>query len=188
MKLEFESPRLFYRPLEMGDIDLDIKLGADADVMKYVGGVESEESIRRNMPKYIRRCGDGCIGIWRIIELESDEQLGWVSLLPLPIDEDDTDWDLLLGEAIPDCEIEVGYVFRKSAWGKGYASEACRRILEFAFEDTPLGEVVAVTEPENTASQHVLQKNGMAHLGIRRAYGEDCTSFRITREQWASQS
>jgi RimJ/RimL family protein N-acetyltransferase len=107
-----------------------------------------------------------------------------LDVLPLPIEEDDTDWDLVAGEDLPEGEIEVGYLLKQSAWGKGYATEACTRMLRFAFEQTALQEVVAVTDPENRASQKVLRKCGLIEEGLRRAYAAVCPGFRITRRQW----
>ena len=68
--------------------------------------------------------------------------------------------------------------------GKGYATEATNRLLKFAFEETPLEEPVATIDPENIASQRVLEKYGLVYEGLRRAYAEECPGFRITRQQW----
>jgi ribosomal-protein-alanine N-acetyltransferase len=130
------------------------------------------------------RCAGGCIGIWCVINHETDEKLGSALLLLMPIDEDDTNWDLVVGDALPDCEFEIGYILKKSAWGKGYATEACARLMRFAFEETPLQELVAVTDSENISSQSVLKKNGFASEGLRRAYAENIPGFRITRKHW----
>lgn len=102
----------------------------------------------------------------------------------MPILEDDTNWDLVQGEAIPNCEIEIGYILKETAWGKGYATEACKRLLKFAFEQSPLTEVVAVIDEENSASQNVLLKSGLRSVGLMAAYAEQCPGFRITKEQW----
>jgi RimJ/RimL family protein N-acetyltransferase len=67
--------------------------------------------------------------------------------------------------------------------GQGYATEACKRLLQFAFEETLLQEVVAVTDPENKASQKVLEKSGMVFEGTRRAYAAECPMFRLTRKR-----
>ncbi len=119
-----------------------------------------------------------------MIEQATKEKLGPAILLPLPIEEDDTNWDLVVGGELSDCEIEIGYILKRSAWGKGYATEATNRLLKFAFEETPLEELVATIDPENTASQRVLEKCGLVHAGIRRAYAVECPGFRITRRQW----
>ena len=152
--------------------------------MKFIGEVATEQQLIDEMPLVVRRAGDGCIGIWCITSRETGERLGDVFLLPLPIDKDDTDWDLMVGTGIPDCEIELGYILKPAAWGNGYASERRERLIRFAFEETPLSEVVAVIDDENTASRNVLLKTGFVEEGMRRAYAAECPGFRITREHW----
>ena len=188
MNLNLMSERLLLRPHRETDLDVEIEIGTDPDVMKFVGDVETEDQIVHNMPKYSRRCAGGCIGVWCVIERRTEEKLGTAILLPLPIEEDDTNWDLVVGDELPDCEIEIGYILKKSAWGKGYATEATNRLLKFAFEETPLEELVATTDLENIASQRVLEKCGLVYEGIRRAYAEECPGFRITRQQWLDNS
>jgi len=184
MNLELKSERLLLRPHRETDLDIEIELGTDPEVMKYVGEVETKEKIVQDMPKYTRRCAGGCIGIWSVIARSTQEKLGTAILLPLPIEEDDTNWDLVVGDELPDGEIEIGYMLKRSAWGKGYATEATKRLLKFAFEETPLEEIVATTDPENTASQRVLEKCGLVYEGMRRAYAVQCLGYRITRQLW----
>ena len=85
---------------------------------------------------------------------------------------------------MPDGDIEVGYFLKPSAWGKGYATEACRRIVRFAFEESPLTEVVATFEIGNKGSQRVLEKAGFVSHGMRRCYGVDGVDYRIKRDDW----
>ncbi|MEL7465508.1 MAG: GNAT family N-acetyltransferase [Pseudomonadota bacterium] len=185
--LFFESERLAYRPLEVGDVDLAIEQWTDAQVVKYVDwDVSSEEKIREEMPTVTRRGGeDGWIGIWALIVKATGEKIGTGVLTPLPIEADDTEWDLVvMGETPKDREIEVGYILKRSAWGKGYATEACERLLQFGFEHSPLDYIVATIDPENSASRRVLLKSGLTETGTIRAYGEDIPGFRTTREEW----
>ncbi|SNT24579.1 ribosomal-protein-alanine N-acetyltransferase [Actinomadura meyerae] len=58
--------------------------------------------------------------------------------------------------------VEIGWRLARSAWGRGYASEAARRALRFAFEDRRLDEVVSFTSPTNVRSQAVMGRIGMA--------------------------
>ena len=188
MDLTLKSERLLLRPFVATDADLGTEIWADPEVMRYAGGVEAEEEIVRNMPKYTRRCAGGCIGVWCVVERYTKDKLGTAILLPLPVEEDDTNWDLLVGDALPDCEIEIGFILKRSAWGKGYATEATKRLLKFAFEETSLKELVATTDPENIAAQRVLEKCGLVSEGMRRAYAVECPGFRITRQQWLERS
>lgn len=185
MNLVFESERLVYRPLSEADVDLSIDQWTDPDVTKYTADrVYTAEEVAAEMPIVVRRCAGGCIGIWCMIDKVRQEKLGSVFLLPMPLDLRDTDWDLVAGEQIPAGDIEIGYILKKTAWGKGYATEACKRLLKFAFEATPLEEIVAVIDAENAASRKVLEKSGLIYKGLVRAYGEDIPGFHITRQHW----
>jgi ribosomal-protein-alanine N-acetyltransferase len=130
------------------------------------------------------RGAGGRLGIWCVLRRETGEKLGTAILLPLPIEQDGTDWSLLQEDRYPDADIEVGYILKRSAWGNGYATEACRRLVQFAFEETKLDEIVAVTDPEHVISQRVLRKCGLRDEGLRRAYAHDIPAFRINRQQW----
>lgn len=57
--------------------------------------------------------------------------------------------------------VEIGWRLARSAWGKGYATEAARRALRFAFEDRGLDEVVSFTSAGNLRSQAVMERIGM---------------------------
>lgn len=70
-------------------------------------------------------------------------------------------------------EIEIGYRLARAAWGKGLATEAARAVLEWSTRDPDgprLDRLVAVTYPENTASQRVVEKLGLRPVGLTRDY------------------
>jgi RimJ/RimL family protein N-acetyltransferase len=185
MNLIFESERLVFRPLSEADLDLAIEQWTDPDVVRYAADrIYTKEELAEEMPIVVRRCAAGCIGIWCLIDKTTKEKLGTAILLPMPVELDDIDWDLVVGEQIPEGDIEIGFILKKPAWGKGYATEACKRLLKFAFEESPLEEIVATIDPENTASRRVLEKCGLVYQGLVRAYASDIPGFRITRQQW----
>ncbi len=57
-------------------------------------------------------------------------------------------------------------------------------MLEFAFEELPLNEVVASVEEENLVSRKVLEKSGLLDCGRTRSYGKESPIYRITRDEW----
>ncbi|MEH0070809.1 GNAT family N-acetyltransferase [Pannonibacter sp. Pt2-lr] len=59
--------------------------------------------------------------------------------------------------------VEIGWRFVRSAWGRGYASEAAQAWLRFGFETLLLDEIVAFTAELNVPSQKVMQRLGMSH-------------------------
>ena len=184
MNLVLCSERLTLTPFDAPDLELAMEMFTDPGVVKYAGGVMEEDEIRGQMPNWIKRGGNGCIGIWSIFDRGSGEKLGSAALLPIPIDEDDTDFSLVIPGQMPDGDVEIGYFLKRSAWSKGYATEACRRLLQMAFEESPLTEVVATFEAENIASRNVLRKAGFVDRGMRRCYGEEGANYRITRDEW----
>ena len=187
MNLELLSPRLRLTPIAEADIDITIALFTDPVVTEYAMDPMSEADVRREMPVWTQRGAEGYLGVWLIADRISEEKLGTVALLPMPIDEDDTDWDSVRSGHVPDADIEIGYFLKPPAWGRGYASEACRRIIEFAFVDTPLSEIVAVIDDANDASRYVLERSGFTYQGRRTAYAEEAPWFRITREEYLAQ-
>ena len=65
---------------------------------------------------------------------------------------------------------ELGWVFDPAYWGRGYATEATRVLLRFAFDDLGLHRVAATCHPDNAASARVLEKAGMTFEGRMRGH------------------
>lgn len=183
MQLEIETSRLILRPKGLDDSDFGVELLCDPEVMKFVGETLTPEEVRSNI-QFVKRAAGGALGIWIAEDRVSGEKIGDGLLLPLPIEAEDTEWDLMQSNTMPNREIEVGYILKPSAWGKGYATEICQALLDFGFEHLPLDEIAAVTDPDNHPSCHVLRKCGLIDHGLRRAYAGETTDFRITRTQW----
>jgi [ribosomal protein S5]-alanine N-acetyltransferase len=60
---------------------------------------------------------------------------------------------------------EIGYVFNPSYYGKGYATESCKGILNYAFEQLNARRIVAMCNPKNTASWKLLERLNMKREG-----------------------
>ena len=59
--------------------------------------------------------------------------------------------------------VEIGWRMSSTHWGLGYATEAAKACVEFAFTDIGLDELVSFTVPQNTASRLVMERIGMTH-------------------------
>jgi [ribosomal protein S5]-alanine N-acetyltransferase len=184
MNLEFHTDRLLLRPLTTDDVDLVLEIFTDPHIMRYGGGASTADEVIDHMPEVTRRSGSGCIGVWCVTDRTTGEKLGTCALLPMPIEEEDTNWDLLGGEDIPDGDIEIGYFYRQAVWGKGIATEAASGLLKFTFEDSPLDAVYATFDDPNHASRNVLEKIGLEFESTRLAYAEMSDVFCITKEMW----
>jgi RimJ/RimL family protein N-acetyltransferase len=87
---------------------------------------------------------------------------------------------------------EIGYWLGVPFWGRGYATEAARAVIDHAFEDLGHDFLLGGARVTNSASRRVLEKCGYQWTGVVlqrvRALGTSvpCDRFRLTREQWES--
>ncbi|QND50931.1 GNAT family N-acetyltransferase [Phyllobacterium sp. 628] len=144
----FETERLFLRPRTMADIDACMAMDRDPEVTKYVPGPwHNPQEHRRFVISRIEAEFAPGLGYWSIFAKAQPELfLGWVLLIP----------DNAIG---PD--IEIGWRLNRHAWGKGYATEAARPLVDHAFLFLGIERVVASIHPDNAASIHVAKKIGL---------------------------
>jgi ribosomal-protein-alanine N-acetyltransferase len=86
-----------------------------------------------------------------------------------------------LGHLADGPEVEVGYRFLRKHWDNGYATEAARASIEFGLDELGLKEIVAVTLSTNLASRRVMEKCGMAFVGIVDVYGHEHVKYATNR-------
>jgi RimJ/RimL family protein N-acetyltransferase len=179
-----ETERLALRCFTVDDADLLIELDSDPAVMRYLsGGTPTAPDIvrERHLPNIIagyEKWG-GDLGLFAAHEKDGGAFIGWFCLRP----ERDGPRD----------EVELGYRLRQAAWGKGYATEVSRALLDKAFAGLGVRTVWAETMSVNHKSRNIMQKldmtftgaiptppdmamiDGAEHGGVR---------YEITREQW----
>lgn len=87
-------------------------------------------------------------------------------------------------------EAHLGYIYNRRYWGEGYATEAARSMVEFAFGELGLHRIYADVHLDNAGSIRVLEKVGMTLEGRRREYmmihGEyaDHLLYSILEHEW----
>lgn len=146
-----ETERLVLRRFTMADADELVNLDADPDVMRYItGGVptsrdEIETEVLPAFLDYYQRY-EG-FGFWAAVEKVTGEFLGWFHFRPVQ-------------DAVPG-EVDLGYRLRKSAWGKGYATEGSRALIDKGFTEFGVQRVVAEAMVVNAASRRVMEKAGL---------------------------
>ena len=83
--------------------------------------------------------------------------------------------------------VEVGYIFRRDFWHRGYASEAAIACRDYAFEKLGVPEVFSIIRVGNAASANVARRNGMTPRGalMKHYYGMDMphTIFSVRTEE-----
>ncbi len=166
------TDRLTLRLPCLEDLDGIHQLGSNPRVMQYItnGRTQSREQAREDLMRRIKQ-SQGPMGYWIVTLRERGDLLGWVALKPL--------------ENSP--YIELGYRLQEAYWGRGFATEAGRALLEYGFGTLQLPEIWAVALPENLASTRVMEKLGMSYSGAGRYYGADCVCYQIKFEVFQRQ-
>jgi RimJ/RimL family protein N-acetyltransferase/ribosomal protein S18 acetylase RimI-like enzyme len=177
-----ESERLVLRDWVEADLEAVWQLKSDPEVLRYTDEEPLDRAgaldwlagaIRHNRARPRRA--------WNlaIARREGGEVVGW------------------LGIGLPSRgggpgEYSFGYQLIRRHWGRGYATEAARRILRFAFEELGAHRVYAECDPANRASARVLEKAGMrreAHFRQReqrRGRWCDALQYALVADEWAA--
>ncbi|MBQ1025008.1 GNAT family N-acetyltransferase [Micromonospora sp. C95] len=158
------SDRLLLRPWREEDVDFLLDLESRWEVVRFLGAQPTLMNSREDALASItrRRAIDHPIhGIWAITTAAGDRLVGNLLLKPIP---------LSAGESVggPN-DVEIGWHLHPDVWGHGYATEAAAAVLDDAF-GRGLTRVIAVTDPDNRASQAVCRRLGMTHLGRTTRY------------------
>ncbi len=143
------TERLRLRPLTSDDVEAFHAIWGDPEVIWW-GASESLEETQKGYARLLERHAKwpaGCA--WFGVMPEGTEDvLGDVLLQPAPFVEG----------------IEIGWHFRRDAWGNGYATEAARAVLAHAFETVGLDRVYAIVAIQNALSLRITEKLGMGRV------------------------
>lgn len=145
--MQIETKRLLLRPLRATDASAVARIWADPTVTRYMGGPRNFEELRALFNQDAQSDPAPQFDLWPVIEKASGDIIGHCGIIEKVVD----------GQT----EHELVYVFATSAWGKGYAAEAAAAVKQYAFEQLNLGRIVALIDPENTASERVAIRVGM---------------------------
>ena len=174
------TERLILRQWEESDLLPFYKLNSDPEVMKYFPALLSREESDQFASENRLRIDQNGWGLWAVEEKKSQTFVGFVGLnqpkVELPFSP---------------C-IEVGRRLAKEYWGKGYATEAGRKALKYAFDVLEVSEVVSFTAATNRRSEAVMQRLGLANAHSKFSHPEvpphsqlcEHILYRISLEQW----
>ena len=148
------TDRLIIRDWDDEDLDWFAQLNADAKVMQYFPNTLTREQSDAYAQKVRQEIEQRGWGFWAVEEQESHQFIGFVGL------------HLQENKGIPYTPmVEIGWRLHHRYWGKGYAPEAARFALRFAFEQLSTHDVYAFTARCNKSSLRVMQKIGMHDTG-----------------------
>lgn len=162
------TARLRLRPFDDADADDLFALHSNAQVLRYWDSPPWTEYARaKRFLAVCRQLAEEGTGTRLAVERGSDGAfLGWCTLHR---------WN-------PDYRsASLGYCFGEAAWGHGYATEAARALLGWAYDTLDLNRVQAEADTRNAASARVLEKLGFVREGTLR---EDCVVNGDVSDSW----
>ncbi|HKV09964.1 MAG TPA: GNAT family N-acetyltransferase [Thermoanaerobaculia bacterium] len=163
-----ETERLRLRPFRGSDLDDYAALNADPEVLRHLGGGPEPWDRGRSWRHLAFLLGHwhlgGC-GQWAVEHKETGAFLGTVGFAE--------------PEGWPGCEL--AWTLARPFWGQGYATEAARAALGYAFTVLKKDRVVSLIHPENHASIRVAERLGETLQGRIRHLGRDMLCFGIER-------
>ena len=142
-----ETERLYMREMTQEDFPALCRIMQDEEVMYAYEGAFNEEEVQGWLDRQRMRYQKLGFGLWAVVLKESNEMIGQCGLTMQPWKEEEV--------------LEIGYLFQRTFWHKGYAAEAARGCKKYAFEVLKAEEVCSIIRDTNTASRRVALRNGM---------------------------
>ena len=152
-KYLFKSERLGFRNWRNTDLAEFATLNADAEVMEHFPKKLTQKETAQFIEKLQNHYDKHGYNYFATEVLETGEWIGFIGLAYQTYETPFTP------------ATDIGWRLKKTAWGKGYATEGAKRCLELAFKELKLEKVIAICTQNNIRSEKVMQKIGMIKQG-----------------------
>jgi RimJ/RimL family protein N-acetyltransferase len=177
-----ETDRLILRTIEEGDAAEQDRLLNTPSVMARLGGVKELHEIEAKHAKAMAMYAREGFSFLLMIEKASGEMVGHCGIKRV-----DNPQAPNVGDH------EIGWLVREDRWRRGYAEEAMRAVLDWAFTRVHAPHVVALTSEANVGSWKLMQKLGMVRRKDLDFIDPDfppednpTIQYSLTQEQWES--
>ncbi len=165
-----ETERMTARKFVQSDLDAMCRIVCDPECMRYYPKVLDREEAQGWLDRTLARYEEFGFAFLAWHLKTTGEFVGQCGLLPQVVE------DVL--------EMEVGYLFVREHWHKGYATEAARASRDYGFRNWTFPHIISLIDPENVPSIRVAERNDMKFE--RHAYYKDFLHavYKITRDEW----
>ncbi len=142
-----ETPRLRLRQMTADDADNLLGIFADPEAMRFYPATKGRRETEAWIDWNLRSYAEHGIGLWIV---EAKETGRFVGQCGLTMQEIEGVW-----------EPEVGYLFLRAYWGRGYATEAAAACLDYGFTQQGCERIICLPSAANLPSRRVAERLGM---------------------------
>ena len=146
-----ETERLILRTFKEADFAPMLAINQDPKVMEYFPALQGEEETKALINHINEHQNQHGYSLYAVELKETSEMIGFVGLMHPSF------------EAHFTPAIEIGWRLASTHWSQGYATEAAKAVLEYAFNVLSLTKVVSFTSEINMPSRRVMEKIGLIH-------------------------
>lgn len=178
-KYIFKSERLGFRDWIKSDLKELTMMNSDAEVMEHFPKTLTEKENKELFEKLKQHYKNRKHTYFATETLVNSEFIGFIGLA----------YQDYQTEFTP--AVDIGWRLKKSAWGKGYATEGAKKCLAFGFSELSFSEIIATCTVDNLKSENVMRKIGMKKLGTFKhpklqeyPKYEECKCYRINKNEW----
>jgi RimJ/RimL family protein N-acetyltransferase len=165
-EVQLETDRLIMRMWRTDDFEPYLELCSDLEVMRFLGGKALDRyECWKHMGFMVGHWHLLGFGPWAVEEKATGSFVGRVGFLH--------------PEGWPG--FELGWTLSRKFWGRGYASEAARRALQYAFEELDKDHVISLIDPLNTNSIKVAERLGEKVEGKTQLFDHEVLVYGIDR-------
>ncbi|HEY1498939.1 MAG TPA: GNAT family N-acetyltransferase [Acidobacteriaceae bacterium] len=164
--IRLETDRLILREMTMDDAPALHAVFGDAETMRWFPQPYSFSEMQEGITRQIGRYPSGT-GLLAMILKETAAVIGDCGLI----------WQGVEGVDEP----EIGYHVQRAYWNRGFATEAARAVMDYAFTTSGCDHVISMIRPENLPSRRVAEKNGLTVDRIVFWRGYDHCVYKITK-------
>ncbi len=171
MEKILETEQFILRKLTMDDLQDWHSILSDEETMRHYPSPFNIEKTKNWIEWNLDNYNKYGFGLWAIISKETGQFIG--------------DSGMTMQKIHGKMQPKIGYHIDKRFWGRGYAPQAARACLRWAFEHTEFDEIFSYQKYTNTPSRRVAEKMGMT---FREEYPDEVNTktsvYSITREEY----
>ncbi|MCU4668234.1 GNAT family N-acetyltransferase [Bacillus paralicheniformis] len=162
-----KTDRMILRKMRRDDAENLLEIFSDPTAMEYYPSTKNEKQTLHWIDWTLENYEKHGTGLWVAEHKQTGEFLGQCGIVPQEVEGSD--------------EMEIGYLFKRSVWKNGYATEAASACKQYGFEAFHLKKIVSLPDAKNLPSRKVAERIGMTLEKTIHKWGKEIAVYSVYR-------